>query len=249
MTREPKYYRARIEAIKGMLTNADEQTKRWLQNGFVPDAKKGEFDSLVVSETSRDNSPLSLVELTTFSTWFDMHPEKVAGTMQGGTSLYFPVIVKGTKADVEKMFANTLATPTKLPTAAELSEDEEMEMLELEAEALQLAIKLKLALLDDEPKTHTYEVGDIVYVAQNRNNAYLAEHKLLALLTKYGEKDCEVFYITPKGDGSYCIYIANKHWPNKKNLSPVDKALQAKIRQSIGEDEIDYFIQQSKSNN
>lgn len=144
MTREPKYYRARIEAIKGMLTNADEQTKRWLQNGFVPDAKKGEFDSLVVSETSRDNSPLSLVELTTFSTWFDMHPEKVAGTMQGGTSLYFPVIVKGTKADVEKMFANTLAaTPApQQPTAAELSEDEEMEMFELEAEALKLKLKL-----------------------------------------------------------------------------------------------------------
>lgn len=246
MTREPKYYRLRIEAIKSMLPDADEQTKRWLQNGFVPDEMKSKFEKQVTEErlkhrfaTNDDlNEPLTLTELTTFSTWFDMHPEKVAGTMQGGTSLYFPVIVKGTKADVEKMFANTLAaTPApQQPTAAELSEDEEMEMLELEAEAL----KLKLKLLDDEPK---FKVGDIVYVTR-----YTTPR--LALIVKDYGRYVDAIDITAQGDGGYIIRIQNKHFGiRNEQLSPVDKALQAKIRQSIGEDEIDYFIQQSNSNN
>ena len=74
--------------------------------------------------------------------------------------MFFPVVVKGTKADCERMFADALANapaPQPKTDTPDLSDDEEMEMLELEAEALQLAIKLKLALLDDEPKL---KIGD-----------------------------------------------------------------------------------------
>ena len=170
MIQSNAYYRARIQTINEHIGSAHDNEKRWLQNGFIPDADKDDFDMWIKARMhDKSDEPLTLTELTTFSTWFDMHPEKVAGTMQGGTSMFFPVVVKGTKADCERMFADALTNapePQPKTDTPDLSDDEEMEMLELEAEALQLAIKLKLALLDDEPKTPTYEVGDIVYVTR-----------------------------------------------------------------------------------
>jgi len=140
MTREPKYYRARLQTLNEHIGSATDQEKRWLQNGFIPDADKDDFDMWIKARMhDKSNEPLTFTELTTYSTWFDMHPEKVAGTIQGGTSIYFPVIVKGTKADCEKMFADALANaPTPQPDSD--GGDDELELLELEAEALEMEL-------------------------------------------------------------------------------------------------------------
>ena len=145
-TKSNAYYRARLIAIRDMAANARDENKRWYQNGFIPEFDREGVDNYIANRIdAQSDEPLSFTELTTYGTWFEMHPEKVAGTMQGGTSLYFPVIVKGTKADVEKMFADALANapePQPKTDTTDLSEDEEMEMLELEAEALKLKLNL-----------------------------------------------------------------------------------------------------------
>ena len=40
------------------------------------------------------------VHITSDDNWFKKHPEKIAGQEYQTTSLYFPIMVKGTKEDV-----------------------------------------------------------------------------------------------------------------------------------------------------
>jgi hypothetical protein len=109
MTQSNRYYRARLQAIRNNTYIYDVQTQKWLTNGFIPEKLKDDFDIFIKREMRDDDSPLSFVELTTYSTWFDMHPDKVAGKMAGGSSFYFPVVVKGTRQDVEKLHKAAMA--------------------------------------------------------------------------------------------------------------------------------------------
>lgn len=130
------YYRARNSLIgKYISRETDDKKKRWLQYGFVPEEYNDQFDK-ECEQTKKlyNDSPLSFTELTTYSTWYAIHPEKVAGIMDVGTSLFFPVVVKGTRKDVEKFFSETLKQVK--------ADDTDMEMLELEAEALELELNL-----------------------------------------------------------------------------------------------------------
>ncbi|PTX60232.1 hypothetical protein C8N46_107239 [Kordia periserrulae] len=43
---------------------------------------------------------MDFVSITSDDNWFKQHPEKIAGKEYVTTSLYFPVMVKGTKQDV-----------------------------------------------------------------------------------------------------------------------------------------------------
>ncbi len=43
------------------------------------------------------------VEITSSDNWFKKHPEKIAGQEYETTSIYFPIMVKGTKDDVLKV--------------------------------------------------------------------------------------------------------------------------------------------------
>jgi hypothetical protein len=43
---------------------------------------------------------MDFVTITSNNNWFEMHPEKIAGEEYLTTSLYFPIMVRGTKADV-----------------------------------------------------------------------------------------------------------------------------------------------------
>lgn len=134
MIKTNSYYRTRIEAINYFISKNGKE-KKSLQNGFVPESIKKDFQKWIDENKVSDDKPLSFSEITTYSTWFDMHPEKVAGEMIESTSLYFPVKVKGNRNDVEKLFENSIIEDSV----------DEIELMEMEAEAL--IIKLKLLKL------------------------------------------------------------------------------------------------------
>ncbi len=117
------YYRARIQSLRDYAANVRGENRRFFQNGFVPAFEQGGFDNYVENRIAeQSNDPLSFIELTTYNTWYEQHPEKVAGTMVEGSSLYFPVVVRGNKLDVMAMFkaalkeqAQTIAEPQQKP--------------------------------------------------------------------------------------------------------------------------------------
>ncbi len=47
------------------------------------------------------------VHITSNDNWFKQHPEKIAGVEFTTTSIYFPIQVKGTKADVLRVTGMT----------------------------------------------------------------------------------------------------------------------------------------------
>jgi len=115
MNKTPAYYRKRIKVLENLVEDnkkktrkTDENTskgkklekeKRLLINGSIP--KNYNETALIKNSTERkSNEPLSLPELTRYNTYFEMHPEKVAGEEYITTSRSFPILVKGTKEDV-----------------------------------------------------------------------------------------------------------------------------------------------------
>ena len=103
------YYRARIQSLRDY-AELSAGKKKFYQNGLVPKSERANFDKYVDKHTVEyDNSPLTFTEQMTYNTWYEQHPEKVAGTMVEGSSLYFPVVVRGNKSDVEAMFEAALS--------------------------------------------------------------------------------------------------------------------------------------------
>jgi len=128
--RSNSYYRGRIaffcDAISVANKYGNTDALAYLRNGvsITPEATTAK----AISEFAKDenNSPLSFVELCSFSTWFAMHPLKVAGREATTTSLHFPVSIKGDKHDVIATLKNGIAT-------AKQKSKENIELLELEA--------------------------------------------------------------------------------------------------------------------
>ncbi len=105
----PSYYRARINAIKKLIeelpTNRDEKNpnRTLIRNGFIPETQQKRFEEILDYEHKLSfalNEPLTFSELTSFNTWFVLHPEKVCGKEVVTTSREFPITIKGTKEDV-----------------------------------------------------------------------------------------------------------------------------------------------------
>lgn len=121
---DPQTLRARIAAIRNLSIEAEGQDKKILMCGVVPFGYEERMDEEIARlKDSQPKDPLTLTEMTTFNTWYQMHPEKVAGEMKQSSSIMFPVSVKGNLFDVEKMFS--------------FLDDEvdDLTLLELEAEA------------------------------------------------------------------------------------------------------------------
>ena len=172
------YYRARVAAIRSHTYTQDVQVQKWLGCGYIPERLREDFNIFIKQELRNDNSPLTFTELMTYNTWYEQHPEKVAGTMVGSSSFYFPVLVKGTKKDVENMFKAALKEQEK----KQKPKDDELEMLELEAEALALILQLEVNKGNQRKSTSNstpkYKVGD-VFVASNNDRYW----KITSILT------------------------------------------------------------------
>jgi hypothetical protein len=99
----PRYLRARIDVYRDAIARAgkDDPDIGILRSGVMRD--KEEEHRLVLEKLSGQsypNDPLSLIELTSFNTWFVLHPEKVCGQEIITTSREFPISVKGTKENI-----------------------------------------------------------------------------------------------------------------------------------------------------
>ena len=147
MTPSPAKCRSRIRALRSWIAACPPDkpgekgsAKKLLLYGVVPSGHdlKAWLDEDVDSD---DTAPLDLVESMTLDTWFYQHPGKVCGKEVLTTSREFPLTIKGTREDCERVFEQYLG-PLKRGTAqtpeAARNEDEVqaalalMQMLELE---------------------------------------------------------------------------------------------------------------------
>ncbi len=122
-------------AIRRLLLSATQDDRRIWQNGIV--LKKVDRDLYDVYRREAFKEEISsndFVTLTTYSSWFEVHPEKVAGHYEATTSQIFPIKVKGTRKDVEEMFYK-------------VSLDNEEATTKQKAKVKALAITMRLRLL------------------------------------------------------------------------------------------------------
>ena len=108
----PVYYRARIALFRDLTANGADKSKETvlLRNGVMLD--KSQQDTLVRQYLSKGAFPegqLAFEELCTFNTYFEMHPEKVAGTETVASSREFPLTIKGGKEEIEAAIGSSLA--------------------------------------------------------------------------------------------------------------------------------------------
>ncbi|GAA4839550.1 hypothetical protein [Algivirga pacifica] len=147
MTKDARYYRARnylLDHRKKLLyaslelnrEEAKEYEKKYYQQGVIPKEHQALFNQqLNQLLPTTDDQPLSFFELSRNDTYFNLHPDKIAGTPFHTSSLYFPVQVKGTKEEVIRTIERTIGTAQNPPSLSTL-----------EAEAI--ALELELLLLD-----------------------------------------------------------------------------------------------------
>lgn len=135
--------RGRIKAIQQYIANTPVSEDKHspvelLKQGFVhPDL---DFD--LARATAREGinqspAPLNFTELSSYSTWFFIHPEKIAGKEIITTSRDFPIRVEGSKETV----LNTLHQNKPLPKS---NSDMQKRLRLATAKAKALALKLKL---------------------------------------------------------------------------------------------------------
>lgn len=110
MTQGAVTYRARIAAIQyfidqwsndPVLDTGKNSPRDLLKNGYIHERVQEQFEAKAESLIDAvPGDPLSFTELTSYSTWFAMHPEKVAGKEIVTTSFHFPLEIEGTKEDI-----------------------------------------------------------------------------------------------------------------------------------------------------
>ncbi|WP_296683129.1 hypothetical protein [Flavobacterium sp.] len=109
-----------MDLIREKLASADDMQAALLRNGVY-------YDQKTIEERAKSKqypqTPLSFTELSTFNTWFVLHPEKICGQEVITTSKEFPVTIQGDKSKI-------LATIQKQQSYSIL----EMEALALEYE-------------------------------------------------------------------------------------------------------------------
>lgn len=130
----PSWLRARISAIRKLIeelpTSRDEKNpdRTLIRNGIIPGSQEKRFKELFDYEYKLSfalNEPLTFTDITSFNTWFTLHPEKICGTEVITTSREFPISVKGTKADIVRAIRGS-----------------DTSILELEALALETELQL-----------------------------------------------------------------------------------------------------------
>jgi len=152
MTPSPAKCRSRIRALRAWIAACPPDkpgekgsNRKLLLYGVVPDGYdlKAWMDDDVDAE---ETGPLDLVESMTLDTWFYQHPDKVCGKEVLTSSREFPLTIKGTREDCERVFSKYFgplrkATDLSQESANESGEDEAqaalalMQMIELEMEA------------------------------------------------------------------------------------------------------------------
>ncbi len=144
MISSPAKCRSRIRALRAWIAACPLDTpgekgsdRKLLLYGVAP--KGYDLDGWMKDDLNADESePLGLVESMTLDTWFYQHPGKVCGKEVLTTSREFPLTIKGTREDCERVFAYHLGPlKERKPTRADSEAEADaalalMQMLELE---------------------------------------------------------------------------------------------------------------------
>lgn len=154
----PNYYRARIDLINQLITNTtnDGSVNNYyvlLRNGVIhPQLSPNQTEQQLIQQTLKtgnySNQPLSFEELTTYNTWFAMHPEKVAGIEKVTTSFQFPITIKGSK----QLILDTIQKGLKL---TDVKQAWEMTQVAFNQDTRNIKIDGKVNIVDGKP-IYTY---------------------------------------------------------------------------------------------
>lgn len=157
---DAKEHRARYQAKKKLIaalpvTPEKNSPRELLKNGYVHPSIQDQFEQ-TVSELKNQvsDAPLSFTETASLSTWFDIHPEKIAGKEIVTTSLFFPIKVEGSREEIEKAITGGTSdiTPSK-PKDIKLK-------LKLRAKA----VKIKLMLQHNSPTDQLLGLPDTDFI-------------------------------------------------------------------------------------
>jgi|GEM_PF-2206843 len=163
----PAYYRARISAIEHWLKVSpflnDEKKNNdrvLLRNGVIPENNYYALEESIANRLHHNkhlysDEPLTLTELTSYSTWFAMHPEKIAGKEEVTTSLHFPITIKGNREQIEQTIsAGIEAAKNNFPGPQQQNMEQETAR---KKQIAKFKLKAKLMLLE----TISGELGNV----------------------------------------------------------------------------------------
>jgi len=121
MERTSAYYRARLEVVNQLIReevqsnpSKDSLDLRVLRNGVLPGRLRDRYNSLIKKKVNdQDDKKLSFEEITRFNTWFEIHPEKIAGTEVITSSIEFPIMIKGKEEDIIQTITPSITADKK----------------------------------------------------------------------------------------------------------------------------------------
>ncbi len=141
MNRTASYYRARLEVYKQLIKEEvganpsnDSIELRILRNGVLPTKLAVSYDKLIDKyHKQQSEKKLTFDEITRFNTWFEIHPEKIAGTEVITSSREFPIMIKGSVEDIIQTI-----TPSIVPD----KKDNRIRMAKAKAKARKRSLEL-----------------------------------------------------------------------------------------------------------
>ncbi|MGV3597110.1 MAG: SNF2-related protein [Bacteroidota bacterium] len=176
VSQHPKFVRGRLKAFTHFIetlpdTEDKHSPRELLKVGFVhPDIEYEVSAKTAQFGVSQSEAALTFTELTSYSTWFFIHPEKVAGKETVVTSRDFPIKVNGDRQTITDTLTQNLHTPSNTPKLQpQHTDSDKMKRLRLaSAKAKALALKLKL----NTNAINGVEIGSPIgqKSAQNRQN-------------------------------------------------------------------------------
>ena len=105
--KSPHLVRARIRALRALLARTkDPLEQALLRSGHFPDAQGGQVamaqEAMATERDPEAQQPLTFSEVSSLSSWFYLHPEKVCGEERATRFSKFPLEVVGKRKDVER---------------------------------------------------------------------------------------------------------------------------------------------------
>ncbi len=104
MMKSNAYFLSRIQTFNYFIGNMEatrekNSPRELLKVGYVDESIREQVNDEIITNQKfiSDTEKLTFTDLTTFNTWFVMHPEKVAGKEIVTTSMNFPLKIVGDK--------------------------------------------------------------------------------------------------------------------------------------------------------
>ena len=129
--KSPHLVRARLVALRTLAARTqDDLEGALLRNGFFPDRQAGQVAmaqaAMAMESDPAARAPLAFHEVSSLSSWFHLHPDKVCGKERATRFSQFPLEVVGSREDVERALQ-----PAPLTALERLAQETERILSEL----------------------------------------------------------------------------------------------------------------------